>query len=72
MLPPETRPVAQAQQVQPVPALTARVIDRSATLDATQMQALEQKLAQARDIAQQDPKAVANIIKDWTSANAGG
>ena len=38
-------PVAQAQQVQPVPALTARVIDRSATLDATQMQALEQKLA---------------------------
>ncbi len=35
-------------------------------------EALEQKLAQARDIAQQDPKAVANIIKDWTSANAGG
>ena len=31
--------------MQPVPALTARVIDRSATLDATQMQALEQKLA---------------------------
>ncbi|MCM8565882.1 TPM domain-containing protein [Thauera linaloolentis] len=34
-----------AQQVQPVPALTARVIDRSATLDAAQLQALEQKLA---------------------------
>lgn len=34
-----------AQQLQPVPTLTARVIDRSATLDATQIAALEQKLA---------------------------
>lgn len=33
-------------------------------------QSLERKLAQARDLAQQDPKVVANIIKDWTSANA--
>lgn len=32
--------------------------------------ALEQKLGQARDLAQQDPKVVANIIKDWTSSNA--
>ena len=31
---------------------------------------LERKLAQARDLAQQDPKVVANIIKDWTSSNA--
>lgn len=31
---------------------------------------LEQKLTQARDLAQQDPKVVANIIKDWTSSNA--
>lgn len=36
---------AQAQPVQPVPALSARVIDRSATLNATQLQALEHKLA---------------------------
>ena len=35
----------RAQPVQPVPALSARVIDRSATLNATQLQALEQKLA---------------------------
>ena len=35
-------------------------------------EALEQKLVQAREIAQQDPKAVASIIKDWTGANAGG
>ncbi len=34
-------------------------------------QALEQKLGQARDLAQQDPKVVANIIKDWTGSNAG-
>lgn len=32
--------------------------------------ALEQKLGQARDLAHQDPKVVANIIKDWTSSNA--
>lgn len=31
---------------------------------------LERKLGQARDLAQQDPKVVANIIKDWTNANA--
>jgi flagellar biosynthesis/type III secretory pathway M-ring protein FliF/YscJ len=29
-----------------------------------------EKLGQARALAQQDPKAVANIIKDWTGANA--
>jgi flagellar M-ring protein FliF len=27
-------------------------------------------LQKARELAQQDPKAVANIIKDWTGANA--
>lgn len=31
---------------------------------------LDKKIEQARDIAQQDPKIVANIIKDWTNANA--
>ena len=33
-------------------------------------ESLERKLGQARDLAQQDPKVVANIIKDWTGANA--
>ena len=33
-------------------------------------EALEHKLGQARELAQQDPKVVANIIKDWTGANA--
>ena len=35
----------QAQELQPVPALTARVIDRTGTLDASQAAALESKLA---------------------------
>ena len=36
---------ALAQNLQPVPELQARVIDRSATLDASQLRALEAKLA---------------------------
>ncbi|MDR0577619.1 MAG: flagellar M-ring protein FliF [Candidatus Accumulibacter sp.] len=39
---------------------------------APQVDPLEQKLAQAREIARQSPKAVANIIKDWMDHNAGG
>ena len=31
----------------------------------------QEKLHRARGVAEQDPKAVANIIKDWTGANAG-
>ena len=34
-------------------------------------EALAKKLEEARDIAQQDPKVIANIIKDWTGANGG-
>ena len=37
-------PVARAQDVQPVPALTAHVIDQTDTLNAAQRQALESKL----------------------------
>lgn len=37
--------LAHGQDVQPVPALSARVIDQTATLDAGQRQALEDKLA---------------------------
>ncbi|MEF8698698.1 MAG: flagellar basal-body MS-ring/collar protein FliF [Candidatus Accumulibacter sp. UW20] len=36
----------------------------------TASELLEQKLAAARALAQQDPKVVANIIKEWTGANA--
>lgn len=32
---------------------------------------LEKKLGEARNLAQQDPKAVANIIKDWTGSHVG-
>ena len=31
---------------------------------------LERKLGHAREVAHKDPKVVANIIKDWTGANA--
>lgn len=31
----------------------------------------QEKLERAKGVAQQDPKAVANIIKDWTGSNAG-
>ena len=34
-------------------------------------QEFEKKLSHARELAQQDPKVVANIIKDWTGANGG-
>ncbi|MDR2787353.1 MAG: flagellar M-ring protein FliF [Candidatus Accumulibacter sp.] len=40
--------------------------------EPTAAELLEQKLAQARELAQQDPKAVANIIKGWMGANDGG
>ncbi len=36
----------------------------------TASELLEKKLAAARALAQRDPKAVANIIKEWTGANA--
>ena len=42
---------------------------RSGTPSAAQE--FEHKLSLARDLAQQDPKVVANIIKDWTGANGG-
>ena len=37
----------------------------------TAAEVLEKKLSEVREFAQQDPKVVANIIKDWTNANAG-
>jgi len=37
----------------------------------TASELLERQLAAVRAIAQQDPQAVANIIKQWTGANAG-
>lgn len=36
----------------------------------TGAETLEKKVDQARSLAQQDPKIVANIIKDWTGSNA--
>ena len=46
------------------------IVDEEDRLVPTGAEALEKKLSGARDLAQQDPKIVANIIKDWTSSNA--
>ena len=45
--------------------------DNAVSHEPTGAETLERKLGHARDLAQQDPKVVANIIKDWTGANAG-
>lgn len=47
------------------------IVDEEGSAAANGAAALDRKLGEARDVAQQDPKVVANIIKDWTSANAG-
>lgn len=64
--------------MQPPPAASSRhlggavdIVDEEEERGPTAAEALEKKLEQARDLAQQDPKVVANIIKDWTGANAG-
>ena len=46
------------------------ILDEDGSQTPSAAEALESKLAQARDLAQQDPKVVANIIKDWTGSNA--
>ena len=46
------------------------VADEEEELGPSPAASLEKKIEQAREIAQQDPKIVANIIKDWTNANA--
>jgi flagellar M-ring protein FliF len=40
--------------------------------EPTAAELLEKKIAEARQIAQQNPKAVADIIKAWTGVNNGG
>ncbi len=44
--------------------------DEEENLEPSAANSLERKLGQARSLAEKDPKAVANIIKDWTGSNA--
>ena len=53
--------VAGAQDVQPVPALSGRIIDQTGTLDAAQTQALDAKLAAFE--AQAGPQIVVLMVK---------
>jgi flagellar M-ring protein FliF len=46
------------------------IVDEEGEQAPSAAETLERKLHQARDLAQQDPKVVANIIKDWTGSNA--
>ena len=45
------------------------VDEEGAPAEQKAVNSFEQRITQARDMAQQDPKVVANIIKDWTGAN---
>ena len=45
--------------------------EESEALPPSAAEALSKKLDEARDLAQQDPKVIANIIKDWTGSNGG-
>ncbi len=62
-VPPEEQPETLGENVD--------IVDDEETITPpTAAESFEEKLAQARAIAQQDPKVVVNIIRDWT-ANGG-
>lgn len=70
------RPLVQTMMTPPEDKTAPHVLGGNVNImeddeDATPSAAatLERKLNEARELAKQDPKAVANIIKDWTSAN---
>ncbi len=69
------RPLVRAMMEappRPPPRLGGRVNIVDEDLDQTPSGAetLDRKLGQARELAQKDPKVVANIIRDWTGSNA--
>lgn len=43
--------------------------DAKVTLSALKMASFEERLARARELAKNDPKVVANLIKDWLGTN---
>ena len=61
MLPPPPVPAEESARV----GENIDIKDDEVETGPAVVDALAQKLAQAREIAQQNPKAVANIIKDW-------
>ena len=46
------------------------IVDEEEGQPPTAAATLDRKIEQVREVAQQDPKIIANIIKDWTSSNA--
>ena len=61
----------QAQDVQPVPPLSARVIDQTGTLDAAQRQTLEDRLAAYEPSAGGATSSSANTGSTSSQATAG-
>jgi flagellar M-ring protein FliF len=46
------------------------IVDEEAERPPSAGESLERKLGRARELAQNDPQVVANIIREWTSSNA--
>jgi flagellar M-ring protein FliF len=67
MLPPPPKPPEEHARV----GENIDTSDEEGEKEPPAIDTLEQKLTQAREIAQQNPKAVANIIKDWMDNNGG-
>lgn len=70
------RPLIKAMS--PPPPEEAATIDgidivegEGEAIEPSAAEMLQRKIAEARELAKQDPKVVANIIKDWVGANAG-
>jgi flagellar M-ring protein FliF len=67
MLPPPPEPRARVgSKIDVVDEKRRRTVQEHVP---TAAELLEKKLAEARELAQQDPRLVANIIKEWTGAN---
>ncbi len=69
---PLVKTMLEAPPRPPARSLGSRVniVDEEEDQTPSAAETLDRKLNQARDIAQKDPKVVANIIKDWTGSNA--
>jgi flagellar M-ring protein FliF len=71
VLRPMARNLARPQAPAPTPLLAAAGADAAHTLPPQEQQgdAFENSLRNARQIARQDPKVVANVVKDWVASN---
>jgi flagellar M-ring protein FliF len=71
VLKPMAKNLARPQALPATPLLTAAGADAAHTLPPQEQQGdpFENSLRSARQIARQDPKVVANVVKDWVASN---